>query len=95
MEVTSAARLEAETKSELVSRLERVTRKKVKLTTEVDPDLLGGMKIRVGSTLFDGSLARALEDLRGSLRQVTLPLPEALDIGAEDAVEDSPKDDGE
>ena len=41
----------------------------MKLTTSVDPALLGGVVTRIGSTVFDGSVSRHLERLRDQLAQ--------------------------
>lgn len=91
VEVTSAAKLDSETRSALQEKLEKVTRCKVNMQATVDSELMGGLKIRIGSTLFDGSLQRALEDMRASLQDVPLPLPEpvalVLEQGAEPAAE--------
>ena len=39
----------------------------VRMTTVVDPDILGGMVTRIGSTVYDGSIARHLERMRQGL----------------------------
>ena len=38
--------------------------KKVDLQTRVDPALMGGMVVRVGDTVYDGSLLSRLEQMR-------------------------------
>jgi F-type H+-transporting ATPase subunit delta len=47
--------------------VEGVYRKHVELSVEVNPDLIGGVQVRVGNTLFDGSLKSALEELNERL----------------------------
>ena len=49
----------------LSSRLDAV----VTIETEVDAELLGGVRVRVGDLLFDGSLRTQLDSLRGSLQK--------------------------
>ena len=98
-EVTSASKLDAEVRSDLVETLEKVTNKKVKMVAQVDHDLLGGLRVRIGSALFDGSLRRQLEDMRHDLYRTSLPAPAALDLdlaneepadgSAEDAASDA------
>ena len=39
----------------------------VRVTTVVDPDILGGVVTRIGSTVYDGSVARHLERMRQTL----------------------------
>jgi len=36
----------------------------VRVSTEVDPGILGGVVARIGSTVYDGSIKRQLERLR-------------------------------
>lgn len=42
----------------------------VSLSVDVNPDLIGGIRVRVGNTLYDGSVATALEDLERRLVEV-------------------------
>ncbi len=44
--------------------LERLTARKVRLTGEVAPTLVGGAVTRIGSTVYDGSLSTQLRALR-------------------------------
>ncbi|HZI47725.1 MAG TPA: ATP synthase F1 subunit delta [Pyrinomonadaceae bacterium] len=45
----------------LEQRLTAVTQKKVRLNFEQDPDLIGGLVTRIGSTVYDGSVRNQLE----------------------------------
>ena len=63
-EVTSARPLAPETVTRIQSALESITSKKVILSTRQDPSLIGGVVARVGDLVFDGSLARQLEEVR-------------------------------
>jgi F-type H+-transporting ATPase subunit delta len=64
---TSAAPLtDSETKA-LTARLEQMTGGRVDLATDIDPDLLGGLVVRVGDRLIDGSVRGRLERLRNQL----------------------------
>ncbi len=40
------------------------TGRKVELTTDVDPDILGGIVLRVGNSILDASIRNRLEQLR-------------------------------
>jgi len=42
------------------------------LETAVDPDILGGLRIRVGDTIYDGSLRARLKQLRAHVRKGSL-----------------------
>lgn len=68
-EVTSAAPLTAERTASLAARLATVTGKQVDLSVSVDPDLLGGLVARIGSTVYDGSVRTRLTKLRAALTQ--------------------------
>ena len=64
---TSAAPLtDIETRA-LTARLEQMTGGRVALTTDVDESLLGGLVVRVGDRLIDGSVRGRLERLRNQL----------------------------
>ncbi len=65
--VTSAAPLEDAQRSRLVSELQALTSKTITLDESVDPDLLAGIRIVLGSRMIDGSLRRRLESLGDSL----------------------------
>ena len=66
--VTSATKLTtAQTKS-IKDKLSKELGKSVELDTSVDPDLLGGFVVRIGSRLYDSSLRTQLDDLKLALR---------------------------
>ena len=46
--------------------------KKVTLTQELRPALLGGVRLRVGNVLFDGSMQQALQQLEQKLMQASI-----------------------
>jgi F-type H+-transporting ATPase subunit delta len=64
---TSAAPLGAAEVRALTTRLETLTGGRVDLSTSVDPSLLGGLVVRLGDRLIDGSVRGRLERLRGRL----------------------------
>jgi F-type H+-transporting ATPase subunit delta len=63
----SAAPLEPAEVSALIARLEQMTGGSIELEQEVDPSLLGGLVVRVGDRLIDGSVRGRLERLRNQL----------------------------
>lgn len=66
-QVTSAEELTVEQKRELASAMERMTGKKVEARYRVDRGLLGGAVVRIGSTVYDGSVREQLQRLRDRL----------------------------
>lgn len=66
-EVVSAIKLDESYKEELVKVLNRLAGKDVKPKYKVDPSLLGGMVIRIGDKVIDGSVKNKLKTLRQHL----------------------------
>ncbi|MGA8144077.1 MAG: ATP synthase F1 subunit delta [Candidatus Acidiferrales bacterium] len=66
-EVTSARGLSAGEKKELTAVLEKRTGKKVEARFQEDEALLGGAIVRLGSTIYDGSVRDQLNRLREQL----------------------------
>jgi F-type H+-transporting ATPase subunit delta len=65
--VVSAAPLTDDELTALTTRLETTTGGRIELQTSVDPSLLGGLVVRVGDRLIDGSVRGRLERLRNQL----------------------------
>ena len=68
-EVTTAVPLSPERTSQLQQRLAAVTGRVVTMTTKVDSSLIGGVVTRIGSTVYDGSVATQLAKFRDRLEQ--------------------------
>lgn len=66
-EVTTAVPLASERAQAIEGSLARLTGRRVILTARVDPALIGGVVARIGSTIYDGSLARQLEKMKEQL----------------------------
>ena len=66
-EISSAVELSDTQKKHLSHTLEKLTGKKVEAKFSLDPALLGGAVVRVGSTVYDGSVRNRLEGLRAKL----------------------------
>jgi F-type H+-transporting ATPase subunit delta len=66
-EVTSARELSAAEKKDLTGALERRTGKKIEARFQEDSTLLGGAVVRLGSTIYDGSVREQLNRLRERL----------------------------
>ena len=66
-EVTTAMPLEPDQEAALQRRLSAATARQVTISTKVDPSLIGGVVARIGSTVYDGSLATQLARLKGRL----------------------------
>ncbi len=64
VEVTSAVELDEETVKSVGDRIGEQTGRKVELTSRVDPDILGGLVLRVGNSILDASIRNRLDQLR-------------------------------
>ena len=65
--VTAARPLDGETLQRLRERLQQLTGKQTEIQTRVDPSLLGGFRVQMGSLLYDASLRSRLQGLRRQL----------------------------
>jgi F-type H+-transporting ATPase subunit delta len=70
--VVSAVPLVAGEQAKLLAVLETYTKKKVKLTSEVDGALLGGALVRIGDRVVDRSVRTLLEAVEHQLRAVVV-----------------------
>ena len=66
-DITSARALSADEKQSLETQVERMTGKKVRAKYETNSELLGGAVVRVGSTIYDGSVRGQLQKLKEQL----------------------------
>ena len=62
--VTSAVELDDEVVRSLGERISEKTGRKVDLTARVEPDIIGGIVLRVGNSILDASIRNRLEQLR-------------------------------
>lgn len=68
VEVIAAGELDERRRGDLARELETMTGKKVGLSVTVDRDLIGGMVVRLGATVYDGSVRGMLDALGRQLR---------------------------
>lgn len=67
-EVTSAHPLSAAQLKQLSERLKAREGKDVKITAKVDPEILGGLVVRIGSTQIDSSIRTRLNTLASAMK---------------------------
>ncbi len=75
IEVTSAVSLDEATVRTIGERIGAGTGSTIQLTTVVDPDVLGGIVLRVGNVILDASIRNKLDQLRKEVAQARLPSP--------------------
>ena len=66
--VISAIGLSDELQQRVQATLEKLTGKKVELTTSVDPSIIGGIIAKVGDLVLDGSIKTQLAGLKDSIK---------------------------
>ena len=68
-DISSAVQLNDTQKAQFVSSLTKLTGKKIEPKYSLDPALLGGAVVRIGDTIYDGSLRSRLNGLRARLAE--------------------------
>jgi F-type H+-transporting ATPase subunit delta len=64
VQITSAVALDESVSRRIGDEIGRQTGKQVELTSTVDPDVIGGIVLRVGNSILDASIRNRLETLR-------------------------------
>jgi ATP synthase F1 delta subunit len=64
VQVTSAVELDQATVSQIGDRIAQQTGQKIDLSASVEPDIIGGIIVRVGNSILDASVRNRLEQLR-------------------------------
>lgn len=66
-QVTVALPMTADQEKALIKKLEKLTGKTVIIKTKVDKNIMGGVVVRIGDKLIDGSIVRQLDSLKEQL----------------------------
>jgi F-type H+-transporting ATPase subunit delta len=69
VEVTSSVELDKATVASIGERIGEQTGRKVELSSKVDPEILGGVVLRVGNFVLDASIRNRLNQLRKQVAQ--------------------------
>jgi F-type H+-transporting ATPase subunit delta len=64
VEITSAVELDDEIAKRIGDQIGEQTGQRVELTKTVDPDIIGGLVLRVGNSILDASIRNRLDNLR-------------------------------
>ena len=70
VQITSSVKLSDDEVHQISTKIENKFQKKVDVNTETDASIIGGIKLRVGNTLIDGSVYNRLQKMRDILIQV-------------------------
>jgi F-type H+-transporting ATPase subunit delta len=69
VQITSAVELDSETVENLGKRIGEQVDRQIELSSEVDPEIIGGVVLRVGNVILDASIKNRLEQLRKQVAQ--------------------------
>lgn len=62
--------LKSEEQAKLIAKLTGMTGKKVQLKNEIDPSIIGGMLVRIGDKVIDGTIRSRLNKMQEDLAQI-------------------------
>ncbi len=72
VEAVTAVPLPDDLRARITARIEEKTGSAVTLSESVDPDIVGGLVLRVGASVVDGSVRHRIEELRAALAHAPL-----------------------
>ena len=67
VDVVSAVQLSAEQSNDLENRLAVFTGKKIRQKLSVNEEFIGGVSVKIGDTIYDGTISHQLQMLRQAL----------------------------
>jgi ATP synthase F1 delta subunit len=67
VEAITAVPLPDDLRTRIVEEISRKTGRSVELTESVDPEIVGGLVLRIGGAVVDGSVRHRIEELRAAL----------------------------
>ena len=80
VQITTAVPLDEATVASIGERIGRETGNRIQLTSVVDPDVVGGMVLRVGNTVLDASIKSRLNQLRKQVSKARMGSPLASPV---------------
>ena len=74
VEAITAVPLSAELRAQIVEKVTRETSRTPVLTEKVDPEIIGGLVLRVGSVMLDASVRRHLDAIHRNMSRAPVPV---------------------
>jgi len=68
--ITTSTKLSDDEIQRISSKIESRVQKKIDVAMETDSSIIGGMKLRIGNKLLDGSVSNRLQKMRDALIQL-------------------------
>jgi F-type H+-transporting ATPase subunit delta len=69
VEITTAQVIKPELEKEILAHLEKALAGKIEMTKKVDPELIGGLMIRIGDKRYDGTIRKSLLEVKKNLME--------------------------
>ena len=69
VDIRTAKQVSRQDLDDLVKIVQQVTKKSIKINTEVDPSIIAGMEMKIGSVLLDSSINSKLRNLKNTLKR--------------------------
>ena len=63
-EVITAIELEDDQKQEIISNLKKMTGKEIQMQSKIEPEIIAGIKVKIGSQMIDASVSTKLNNLK-------------------------------
>lgn len=82
VEAVTAVPLPEDLRARIVEEISRKTGRSVDLTESVDPEIVGGLVLRIGGAVVDGSVRHRIEELRQALRSAPVDAALAADAAS-------------
>jgi F-type H+-transporting ATPase subunit delta len=82
VEAITAVPLPEDLRARIVEEVSRKTGRSVDLTESVDPEIVGGLVLRIGGAVVDGSVRHHIEELRQALRSTPVDAALAADAAS-------------
>jgi ATP synthase F1 delta subunit len=79
VEAVTAVPLPDDLRARIVEEISRKTGRSVDLTESVDPEIVGGLVLRIGGAVVDGSVRHHIEELRAAMRAAPVDAALAAD----------------
>ena len=69
VDIRTAKKVSKQNMEDIIKVVQQVTKKSIKMNTEVDPAIIAGMEMKIGSVLLDSSINSKLRNLKNSLKR--------------------------
>ena len=69
LDIRTAKKVSKQNMEDIIKVVQQVTKKSIKINTEVDSSIIAGMEMKIGSVLLDSSINSKLRNLKNSLKR--------------------------